>query len=414
MEEKLKEITETKIGFKIRSLKDSKRLSQIIAKENDIDISYNTIRRFFGIVKNVQASNLTLDTFSKFNGFDNYSDFIINFKLKTKWQQEFEISKIIHNNEDDKLLKYVDANLSQKRRFNLKLIQIIRELMLIENFDLIRRIFELKKMNANNFNYDDTVLIGMSIGYLIRVIDIKNIAFNKLILNENFQDLVITIFVDYGKLNTYYCAIIQTIYNHSSRKNILVFCEGILNLSLFLNKKNDTSFYILKEEKDFHPILKSRIFAQYLLMNDSDIIVKLKNYYQKNLVNGFIPIEYLFEINFTTILTKNFKVMKWIIEKIKPETDYTFFYKYEHYSNFLFMKLIYYTKINDYEKIASMDENLVIERFRSYEVVAKLYHNIYKFKWYNDEKYLTNYLKLAKTVNTTFFTKKYFLEYFDE
>ena len=106
--------------------------------------------------------------------------------------------------------------------------------------------------------------------------------------------------------------------------------------------------------------------------------------------------------------------MKWIIEKIKPETDYTFFYKYEHYSNFLFMKLIYYTKINDYEKIASMDENLVIERFRSYEVVAKLYHNIYKFKWYNDEKYLTNYLKLAKTVNTTFFTKKYFLEYFDE
>ena len=414
MEEKLKEITETKIGFKIRSLKDSKRLSQIIAKENDIDISYNTIRRFFGIVKNVQASNFTLDTFSKFNGFDNYSDFIINFKLKTKWQQEFEISKIIHNNEDDKLLKYVDANLSQKRRFNLKLIQIIRELMLIENFDLIRRIFELKKMNANNFNYDDTVLIGMSIGYLIRVIDIKNIAFNKLILNENFQDLVITIFVDYGKLNTYYCAIIQTIYNHSSRKNILVFCEGILNLSLFLNKKNDTSFYILKEEKDFHPILKSRIFAQYLLMNDSDIIVKLKNYYQKNLVNGFIPIEYLFEINFTTILTKNFKVMKWIIEKIKPETDYTFFYKYEHYSNFLFMKLIYYTKINDYEKIASMDENLVIERFRSYEVVAILYHNIYKFKWYNDEKYLTNYLKLAKTVNTTFFTKKYFLEYFDE
>ena len=66
--------------------------------------------------------------------------------MRNKWQQEFEISKIIHNNEDDKLLKYVDDNLSQTRRFNLKLIQIIRELMLIENFDLIRRIFELKKM----------------------------------------------------------------------------------------------------------------------------------------------------------------------------------------------------------------------------------------------------------------------------
>ena len=54
------------IGFKIKSLKDSKRLSQIIAKENDINISYNTIRRFFGVVKNVQASKFTLDTLSKF------------------------------------------------------------------------------------------------------------------------------------------------------------------------------------------------------------------------------------------------------------------------------------------------------------------------------------------------------------
>ena len=160
MENKLREITESKIGFKIKSLKDSKRLSEIIAKENDIDISYNTIRRFFGVVKNVQASNFTLNTISKFNGFDNYSDFIINFKLRNKWSQEFEISKIIHNDEGDKLLAYVDNNISQTKSFNLKFIQIIRELILIKNFNLVRRIFELKKMNANNFIYDDKVQIG--------------------------------------------------------------------------------------------------------------------------------------------------------------------------------------------------------------------------------------------------------------
>ena len=107
MEKKLRDITEVKIGFKIKSLKDSKRLSQIIAKENDIAISYNTIRRFFGVVKNVQASNFTLDTLSRFNSFESYSDFLINFKLRNKWRQEFEVSKIIHNGEDDRLLKYI-------------------------------------------------------------------------------------------------------------------------------------------------------------------------------------------------------------------------------------------------------------------------------------------------------------------
>ena len=167
MENKLREITEVKIGFKIKSLKESKILSQIIAKENDINISYNTIRRFFGVVKNVQASKFTLDTLSKFNSFENYSDFFINFKLRNMWRQEFEISRIIHNGEEDRLVEYIDSNLGQKKSFNLKLIQIIRELLLIGNFNLIRRIFELKKMNAHNFDYDEKVLIGMSIGYII-------------------------------------------------------------------------------------------------------------------------------------------------------------------------------------------------------------------------------------------------------
>ena len=413
MENKLKEITETKIGFKIKSLKDSKRLSQIIAKENDIIISYNTIRRFFGVVKNVQASNFTLDTLSKFNSFENYSDFLINFKLRNKWRQEFEISKIIHNDEDNKLLEYIDSSLGQKTSFNLKLIQIIRELLLIGNFNLIRRIFELKKMNANNFNYDGKVLIGMSTGYLIRVVNTKDKAFKQLILNENFLDLVITIFVDYENLGTFYSEIIKTIRNNTSRKDIRIFCEGILNLNLFLSKKNNKSFYSLKEENDFHPILKSRIFSQNMLMDDDDIISKLNNYYQKNQVNGLIPIEYLFEINFTSILTRNFEVMKWIIEKINPETDYTFFYKYEHYNNYLFMKLIYYTKMDDHEKIATFDKHLTIQRFKSYEEMALLYHNIYKFKWNNDVKYFDNYMKIAKKLNPEFFTKKYFFDYFN-
>ncbi|MDG1980517.1 MAG: hypothetical protein P8I35_03700 [Flavobacteriaceae bacterium] len=413
MEKKLRDITVEKIGFKIKSLKDSKRLSQIIAKENDIDISYNTIRRFFGIVKNVQASNFTLDTLSKFNGFDNYSDFMVNFKLKNKWSEEFEISKIIHKSMDDQLLKYIEGNLSHTRSFNLKLIQIIRELLLIGNFNLIRRIFELKKMNANNFNYDDKVLMGMSIGYLVSVVNVKNKMFNKLILNENFQDLIITIFVDYGSLRTYYSDIIKIIHKKGSRKDVRVFCEGILNLNMYLNKEKSESFYILKEENDFHPILKSRIFSQYLLMEDSKIIMKLKDYYQKNLVNGLIPIECLFEINFTTILTRNFEVMEWIIKKIKPDTDYTFFYKYEHYNNFLFMKLIYYTKINDHEKIATIDKNLIIKRFQSYEEMALLYHNICKYKWDKNKKHLEEYLTIAKQVNPKFFTKKYFLNYFN-
>ena len=414
MEVKLKEITEKKIGFKIKSLNDSKRLSEIIANEIDLEISYNTIRRFFGVVKNVKASNYTLDIVSKFNGFDNYTDFIVNYRLSNKWKQEFEITKIIHKNEDDKLLEYVENKLNQTRSFNLKLIQIIRELLLVGNFNLVRAIFEIDKMNAKNFNYDDTVLIGMSIGNVIHLIDIKNKEFNELILNENFQDLVITIFVDYGNLKTYYSKIIEIIHANSSRKNILEFSKGILNLNIYFNKKLNNSFYSLKIEEDFHPILKSRIFAQYLLTDDNDIIHKLANYHKTYQMKGYLEIEYLFEIIFTSIITRKFEVMKWIIEKVKEEEDYKFFYKYEHYNNYLFMKLIYYTKTNNLTKAVSFEQNFTLQVFsKSYEKMALLYYYVYKFHTDNNLENLNAYTKLAKKVNSSFFTKRYLLEYFN-
>ncbi len=414
MEVKLKEITEKKIGFKIKSLNDSKRLSEIIANEIDLEISYNTIRRFFGVVKNVKASNYTLDVVSKFNGFDNYTDFIVNYRLSNKWKQEFEITKIIHKNEDDKLLEYIENKLNQTRSFNLKLIQIIRELLLVGNFNLVRAIFEIDKMNAKNFNYDDTVLIGMSIGHVIHLIDIKNKEFNELILNENFQDLVITIFVDYGNLKTYYSKIIEIIHANSSRKNILEFSKGILNLNIYFNKKLNNSFYSLKIEEDFHPILKSRIFAQYLLTDDNDIIHKLANYHKTYQMKGYLEIEYLFEIIFTSIITRKFEVMKWIIEKVKEEEDYKFFYKYEHYNNYLFMKLIYYTKTNNLTKAVSFEQNFTLQVFsKSYEKMALLYYYVYKFHTDNNLENLNAYTKLAKKVNSSFFTKRYLLEYFN-
>ncbi len=414
MEVKLKEITEKKIGFKIKSLNDSKRLSEIIANEIDLEISYNTIRRFFGVVKNVKASNYTLDIVSKFNGFDNYTDFIVNYRLSNKWKQEFEITKIIHKNEDDKLLEYIENKLNQTRSFNLKLIQIIRELLLVGNFNLVRAIFEIDKMNAKNFNYDDTVLIGMSIGHVIHLIDIKNKEFNELILNENFQDLVITIFVDYGNLKTYYSKIIEIIHANSSRKNILEFSKGILNLNIYFNKKLNNSFYSLKIEEDFHPILKSRIFAQYLLTDDNDIIHKLANYHKTYQMKGYLEIEYLFEIIFTSIITRKFEVMKWIIEKVKEEEDYKFFYKYEHYNNYLFMKLIYYTKTNNLTKAVSFEQNFTLQAFsKSYEKMALLYYYVYKFHTDNNLENLNAYTKLAKKVNSSFFTKRYLLEYFN-
>ena len=132
----LKTSTQKKAGFKIDNYNSSRRLSEIICIETGISLSYNTLRRFFGIVKSVKPSNHTLDTLALFNGFLNYTDFTRNFHLKNRWELEFKLAALMQDSEKE-LLLFIEENLHSKRDFTLKLTQIVRELMLVKNYDLI-------------------------------------------------------------------------------------------------------------------------------------------------------------------------------------------------------------------------------------------------------------------------------------
>jgi len=108
----LKTSTQKKAGFKIDNYNSSRRLSEIICIETGISLSYNTLRRFFGIVKSVKPSNHTLDTLALFNGFLNYTDFTRNFHLRNRWELEFKLAALMQDSEKE-LLLFVEENLTQ-------------------------------------------------------------------------------------------------------------------------------------------------------------------------------------------------------------------------------------------------------------------------------------------------------------
>lgn len=420
MELKLKEITENKIGFNIKNLGDSKRLSKIILITNDLNLNYNTIRRFFGVVKSVKPSNYTLDTLSIFNGFKSYNDFLLNFGLQDKWKTELLIIDLIHERSNKELLKFLVERIHVEKDFYIKFIQIIRELILIENYKLLIAIFKLKQLKQIYFSFDDLLLIGMSIGKLLKKINFDNTESNKLILLKNFQDLVITINVDYSNLHSYYEKVISLIYKKSKRKDLLEFCKGVLNVNMYLKNKKNEQFHTLIYDDNFHPILKSRICSQHILKDKINIINILEDYFTLNKEEeeeDQLPIEYFFEIIFSAIITKNFKVMDWIIKKIHYQKNYKQFFKFEHYQNFLFMKLLFYRKNNDFLSIDSTLKYFTFNNFnRSYKGVIDQYIYIFKHHTNNsneENNYLNLYLKNSKKMNLPIFTKKYLLNYFD-
>ena len=232
----LKIITQKKAGFKISNYNTSKRLSDIVYIETGIEVSYNTLRRFFGIVKSVKPSNHTLNALAIFNGFTDYNDFVLNYHLKNRWKQDFEIADL-HNQSSNQILNYIDVNLHVKRQFVQKLVQIVRELILVRNYTLLNQIFNAPRMAFNEFDFDDVAYFGNCIGPIIKTIDIKSFEAQSLIVNDNFIDLVLCIYVDYNNLSGHYGEFLKLIKNQSKRKDIIQFSKAVLNLNFYLTDK---------------------------------------------------------------------------------------------------------------------------------------------------------------------------------
>lgn len=412
----LKTIIQKKVGFKIKNYNDSVRLSDIIFMETGIELNYNTIRRFFGVVEPVKPSNFTLDALSRLNGYENYNDFLLNYSFKNQWREDFKFFELLQKNEDEIILNYVTNHLHHRKSFLLKVVHLIRELILSKNFELVTKIFSLSQMNPEKFIYDDIIYLGTCIGQLSEHFDLDQNNQKQLVLNENFQKLVILIYVDYKNLQGYYCKLISFIYENSNHSEIRAFCEGILNLDLYLSNKKKNTFFKPKIENQFHPILKSRIVAQTLFQPKLNHIKILENYSQKYLLNKKNNIDYFFEIIFNSIVTKNFQVMKWILDYLKEYSISKPFYKFEHYENFVLMKLLYFLKVNDRNSCEIWLESVSFENFNfSYEVILKQYVNIFKYHYYSIDKkiHLETYNRVSKNIYSDFFTKSYLLRYFE-
>jgi len=413
MEVLLRSFIVEKIGFDITDVDSSKLLSEIILEETGNNVSYNTIRRFFGLVKSVKPRIYTLDILSTFVGFKSYGYFKLNSNLNIRWKLQLKLTQLILQDNPKELLIFIQENLHKQAEFKFILAHLLRELLLTNKIKLLNEIFELKEMNILNFNWDDTVLIGNSVGSLLSKLNLTSKEEENLVLNENFQDLVITLFVDYSGLSSFYIHIIQLIEQNSKRSDIVAFCRGILNLANFLSEGSMNNFYTLKMHDAYHPILKSRILAQSILKQEKNKLKKLEEYYTINNKKGVLEIDYLFEIIVSAIILKDFEVMEWVIAKVRNHKNYKFFYKHEHYENFMFMNILFYFKNKDQEALS----NFSFSGFNtSYEPMLTLFYLIYDYHRNNEQmkkkEILVKYLSLAQKVYKPFFTKEYLLNYF--
>ena len=415
----LKKLVETKIGRTVKTRGDCQLISDTILESLDVEISYSTIKRVYGLNASTKPNTKTLNTLAKFIGYNNYFHFIQTYNFENSNDLNFQVFRIISKMDQLEIIELINDTKKSSENFNNFIIILIRELLHHKKYKLINKIFQLEALKYDTFSYSEVLYIGNSIGLLLR----KQAKIDHILLNNtNFLSCVYLTFIDYSNLNGYYGEWTEIINVNQPKKEIALFTGSLLEFRNFLNNKK------LKEldedliyNKELHPILCSRLLASKLLVNDNGNSINtsqiLDSYFEVHSKKSSL-VDYSYELFTTAILTKNYVLMKYLIEKTNLNTTIEFYYQKSHLNSYYLMSIFYfkYTQ-NSVEEKRHNRLFSINDCMYSYEDFITILYHIYVFGstkiGSKKDRIKKEYIQLSKQLNYPYFSESYLLNYFD-
>ena len=405
-----------KIGREIKTRGDCQLISNAIYETLDVDLSYNTIRRLYGLAPAVNPSINTLNAIAKFCGYKNFAHFTQTHRHAKKSTISQLIYRAIYRCDAVEIVNLVKSTKKTSEDFIGFIINLTRELLYNGQYLILDQVYLLKELNYENFSYSEILELGNSIGLQLRKVKIKE---DSLLINTNFLRCVYLTFVDYSNLNGYYGAWATLISQENNTKEIRTFTKAILELKQFLNNREvKDSFGDLAFGKDLHPILCSRLIAIKILTHNKDETIDiLDKYFTVHSVKKSLRVDYSYELFFIAIITKNTTFMRYLINIIEGPTS--FYYQKHHMNSFYLMCMFYYKLTQDksnQKKYALLFDPLYVRY--SYEDFILVLHNIYLYADTTGMKrraiVRADYTQLCKKLQYPYFSEEFFGEYFNK
>lgn len=414
MIEVLKEEVEKKFGKKVENRGDCELIADGILEILDKTISYNTLRRLYGLAPYSKPNMNTLNTLAEFIGYHNYLHFTKNFNYKEKATLFQTTYKYLYDENEEQIIELVKKTKKSTEDYIGFLTFLIRELFRDRNYNLINQVFLLDEVDYLQFSYDELIYLGNSLGLILR----KEKRFPKeLSKNRNFLNCVFLIFVDYSSLNSYYGDWAKSLMLSKNSSEVKLFSRAVLQFRNFLNLKKvkpikiDTIY-----SGEIHPILCSRLLALYFLSeknNDvEEVLTTYFNFYKKSTSSS----DYWLELLSSSILTKNIEIMSFLVKNLKLKSE--FYYQREHLNSYYLMSAFYYKFTNNGNKeIESIKQFDISEYKYCYEDYTNLLYLIYLYhsnKSSSKRKSLKNkYIELSKKLNYPYFSEDLLVNYFN-
>lgn len=406
MIEVLKDITFKKIGFKINTRGDCHNLVEMVFLTTQKDISYNTLRRFFGLDKKMKPSKKTLDIICEFNGFNSYTDFIINYPKHNSRIIKEKAFRYLSSGNEKSLISF----LSSVKTINENLIDIViytfRELILQDRYDTIKKLFDHEAINPKFYNYSELIYLCNSIGSQFRK---ANSNYNLFYESKYFNQTIFTTFVDYSSLNKNYGMYAKYVYVQTKNEDLKLFSGLLIQFRKILNNKKATNCYEDLVSENTHPILLSRFIAMKIILEPKKSQMKIFKEYSDKHNNS---IDFYYEIMTSSLITKNIEIMDEILKIVPKQNLNLKYYQEWHYSN---LKIIdCFVKFSKGDKKDLSKQLEFISNLRhSYDEFYEVFLCIIKYHLnINKNIQFLNYNKLSKKLNYPIFNENFLINYF--
>lgn len=275
----LQKEVEQRFGQKIESKNSSIALSETILSETGAFLSYNTIRRFFGLVES--KSQIRLSSLNILASYCGYSGFEVFANQKPDIdRQELKFKRLEFLN-PEKFNFNTIKDLCKKYNGFLEIYMFLEQCLIIaryqNNITFFKTFYQLPYVfNLKAFNKAAIFDIANLFGHLINHFDenIKEDILLSIAPLPNARQYYFEYFVDLNNINSYYGNALEYYIQNNRKSESQIFYHELKALQAFLNTdKHSVELHFKKlcdhypkNDSTLHPFLSGRYFASKAFM----------------------------------------------------------------------------------------------------------------------------------------------------
>lgn len=430
-QQQLRTDIEIKIGFKIVSSSDIKTFVNILGENQIVDLSYNTLRRFWGLLPETKARQNTLNKLSLFLGYQSYLSYIKEKNKFELWHTEVKLQRLKYQ-EDLTVsdLNFINKIIKYQGSIHY-FIALFEHAVQYEKWNYIQTLFNSKHFNLTGKKKIEALEFNVKIASLI-FIKLKSIPLNdfkKLMPNlieiTKFKENVLYIYVDLTNMNGRYGYLIDLIDKKKAEHQEKVFIELLKGLVQFLNHGQTNKIRIDESTLLNLPVtLRGRYLGFQILYASQISDQNLEQYYwslffdliaEENDIRNFLH-EFIHHL----LLAKRFKKLNFIMSKYY-EDILDLFHVHNYLDVFIYdlIDAMFSLRSSDIKRAKIVFKNLDMDKilYDSYCDYYLIFYNITGYHLSDSQieknKFKQDYLNLKELFGFMLFSEDYLLHFFE-